>query len=235
MIVWRGLIEASYLEDARVGELLRQRGKTLEAIAYLIGLWRSYPNTASIESDFFGLSQVVAQTASQAFTNPGLRREMASCRRHPVGAAAPVDPHDPGLSVAIAQEPGGRRGQSRASGGVHRSRGLQGGRQAGGPVRQALSQEHLSRQLPVQRGAGQLSPGPVRPRDRSRRDDRPGDLQRRRPASTSPAPTSGRPFISWARFTTPAASPARRSNTIARWPTGSATPPARSSHTPART
>ena len=78
MIVWRGLIEASYLEDARVGELLRQRGKTLEAITYLTNLWRSYPNTASIESDFFGLSQVVAQTASQAFTNPGLRREMAS-------------------------------------------------------------------------------------------------------------------------------------------------------------
>ncbi len=43
MIVWRGLIEASYLEDARVGELLRQRGKTLEAIAYLIELWRSLP------------------------------------------------------------------------------------------------------------------------------------------------------------------------------------------------
>ncbi len=77
MIVWRGLIEASYLEDARVGELLRQRGKTLEAIAYLIELWRSYPNTASIESDFFGLSQVVAQTAAQAFTNPDLRRELA--------------------------------------------------------------------------------------------------------------------------------------------------------------
>ena len=57
---------------------MRQRGKTLEAIAYLVGLWRSYPNTASIESDFFGLSQVVAQTASQAFSNPGLRREMAS-------------------------------------------------------------------------------------------------------------------------------------------------------------
>ena len=78
MIVWRGLIEASYLDDARVGELLRQRGKTLEAIAYLIDLWRSYPNTASIESDFFGLSQIVAQTASQAFTNPGLRRELAA-------------------------------------------------------------------------------------------------------------------------------------------------------------
>jgi alpha-2-macroglobulin len=77
MIVWRGLIEASYLEDARVGELLRQRGKTLESIAYLIELWRSYPNAASIESDLFGLSQVLIQTASQAFTAPGLRRELA--------------------------------------------------------------------------------------------------------------------------------------------------------------
>ena len=77
MIVWRGLIEASYLEDARVGELLRQRGKTLEAIAYLVDLWRSYPNTASIESDFFGLSQLVAKLASEAFTNPGLRHELA--------------------------------------------------------------------------------------------------------------------------------------------------------------
>jgi alpha-2-macroglobulin len=78
MIVWRGLIEASYLEDARVGELLRQRGKTLEGMAYLIDLWRSYPNTASIESDFFGLSQVLAQAASKAFTDPNLRRELAA-------------------------------------------------------------------------------------------------------------------------------------------------------------
>jgi tetratricopeptide (TPR) repeat protein len=78
MIVWRGLIEASYLEDARVGELLRQRGKTLEGMAYLIDLWRSYPNTASIESDFFGLSQVLAQAASRAFTDPNLRRELAA-------------------------------------------------------------------------------------------------------------------------------------------------------------
>jgi len=78
MIVWRGLIEASYLEDARVGELLRQRGKTLESIAYLVDLWRSYPNTASIESDFFALSQVVSRTASRAFTDPPLRRELAA-------------------------------------------------------------------------------------------------------------------------------------------------------------
>ena len=77
IIVWKGLIEASYLEDARVGELLRQRGKTLEAMAYLIDLWRSYPNTPSIESDFFGLSQVLVQAAEKAFTEPILRRELA--------------------------------------------------------------------------------------------------------------------------------------------------------------
>ena len=44
----------------------------------MIKLWQTYPNTASIESDFFGLSQVVAQTAAQAFTNPDLRRELAA-------------------------------------------------------------------------------------------------------------------------------------------------------------
>jgi tetratricopeptide (TPR) repeat protein len=78
VIVWRGLIESSYIEDARVGELLRQRGKTLEAMAYLIDLWRTYPNTPSIESDFFGLSQVVTAAAGRAFTDPNLRRELAT-------------------------------------------------------------------------------------------------------------------------------------------------------------
>ncbi len=77
-LVWRGVAEASYLEDARVGEVLRQRGKTLEGIAYLIDLWREYPNTASIESDFFGLSQILAQQAGKAFTDAALRRELAS-------------------------------------------------------------------------------------------------------------------------------------------------------------
>ena len=73
-LVWRATTEASYLEDARVGEVLRQRGKTLEAIAYLLDLWREYPNTASIESDFFGLSQVLAGLAGRATTDPALRR-----------------------------------------------------------------------------------------------------------------------------------------------------------------
>jgi tetratricopeptide (TPR) repeat protein len=78
VIVWRGLIESSYIEDARVGELLRQRGKTLEALAYLVELWRTYPNTPSIESDFFGLSQLVTSAASRAFSDAGLRRELAA-------------------------------------------------------------------------------------------------------------------------------------------------------------
>ena len=77
-LVWRGVAEASYLEDARVGEVLRQRGKTLEGIAYLLDLWREYPNTPAIESDFFALSQVLAQHAGKAITDPALRRELAA-------------------------------------------------------------------------------------------------------------------------------------------------------------
>ncbi|WP_074310399.1 MG2 domain-containing protein [Singulisphaera sp. GP187] len=76
-LVWRGVAEASYLEDARVGEVLRQRGKTLEGVAYLIALWREYPDSASIDADFFGLSQVLAQLAGKAVTDPTLRRELA--------------------------------------------------------------------------------------------------------------------------------------------------------------
>ncbi|MFO0952538.1 MAG: hypothetical protein U0835_15600, partial [Isosphaeraceae bacterium] len=76
-LVWRGLAEASYLEDARVGEVLRQRGKTLEGIAFLLDLWREYPDTASIESDFFGISQVLARHAGVAVSNPALRKELA--------------------------------------------------------------------------------------------------------------------------------------------------------------
>ncbi len=75
-LVWRGVVEASYLEDARVGEVLRQRGKALEGIAYLLDLWREYPDTASIESDFFAISQVLARQAGQALNDPKLRQEL---------------------------------------------------------------------------------------------------------------------------------------------------------------
>ena len=76
-LVFRAIVEASYLEDAQVGEALRQRGKTLDATAYLLDLWRESPNTASIESDFFGLSQVLAGAATRATSDPTLRRELA--------------------------------------------------------------------------------------------------------------------------------------------------------------
>ncbi len=75
-LVWRGLVEASYLEDAHLGEVLRQRGQVLESVAFLLDLWRSYPNTASIESDFFGIGQYLASLASEAVNNPSLRRQL---------------------------------------------------------------------------------------------------------------------------------------------------------------
>jgi hypothetical protein len=77
-LVWRATAEASYLEDARVGEVLRQRGQTLEGIAYLLNLWREYPDSASIESDFFGLSQVLASLAGKAITDPDTRKALAN-------------------------------------------------------------------------------------------------------------------------------------------------------------
>lgn len=76
-LVWKALSEASYLEDARLGELLRQRGQALPALALLINLWREYPSTASIESDFLGLGQLAASLAARATSDPGLRRELA--------------------------------------------------------------------------------------------------------------------------------------------------------------
>jgi tetratricopeptide (TPR) repeat protein len=77
-LVWRGVLDASYLEDARIGEVLRQHGKTLEGIAYLLDLWRAYPSSASIESDFFGISQILARHADQAIGNPALRTELSA-------------------------------------------------------------------------------------------------------------------------------------------------------------
>ncbi len=76
-LVWRAIVEASYLEDAQVGEVLRRRGRTLDAVGYLLDLWRDYPNTASIEADLFGLSQLLAVSAGKAITDPALRKELA--------------------------------------------------------------------------------------------------------------------------------------------------------------
>ena len=76
-LVWRATAEASYLEDARVGAVLRQRGKSLEGLATLLDLWRDYPSTAAIRNDFFGLASLMGGLASEAGTDPSLRRQLA--------------------------------------------------------------------------------------------------------------------------------------------------------------
>ncbi len=79
-LVWRATAEASYLEDARVGEVLRQHGRSLESVGFLLDLWREYPNTASIEADFFGLAQVVAGLARLSTSDPAVRRELTAAK-----------------------------------------------------------------------------------------------------------------------------------------------------------
>ncbi len=79
-LVWRATAEASYLEDARLGELLRAQNRELESIAYLLELWKSYPNTASTETDFFGLSQLVASLATRASDDANLRSQLIDAK-----------------------------------------------------------------------------------------------------------------------------------------------------------
>jgi len=76
-LVFRALAEASYLEDAQVGEVLRQNGQTLEAITYLLDLWRESPGSSPIEGDLFGLSQVLTDAAGRATSDASLRGKLA--------------------------------------------------------------------------------------------------------------------------------------------------------------
>ncbi len=76
-LVWRATTEASYLEDARIGEVLRQRGQTLDGLAYLLRLWREHPGSAAIQNDFFGLSAAFNDLAARAVSDPTIRRELS--------------------------------------------------------------------------------------------------------------------------------------------------------------
>ncbi len=76
-LIFRAVAEASYLEDAQVGEVLRQNGKTLGSLAYLIDLWRESPGSASIQGDFLALAQSLAAAAGRGLTDPALRAELA--------------------------------------------------------------------------------------------------------------------------------------------------------------
>ncbi|MDB5352249.1 MAG: large extracellular alpha-helical protein [Planctomycetota bacterium] len=74
VLVWRAASEASYLEDARLGETLRQRGKRLEAITFGLELWLETPDSPAIRGDLFGLSQVLATLAGSATADAASRR-----------------------------------------------------------------------------------------------------------------------------------------------------------------
>ena len=108
MIVWRGLIEASYLEDARVGELLRQRGKTLEAIAYLVDLWRSYPEHRLDRKRLLRSFAARGENGGRGVHQPRPPSRAGRRRGHAIAVALAVDPHDSDLPGVLAQEPGGR-------------------------------------------------------------------------------------------------------------------------------
>ncbi len=75
-LIWIATAEASYIEDAQLGQTLQDRGRRLEGVALLLDLWRQYPGLESIRSDAFGLSQLLAQYATQASQDRELRRAL---------------------------------------------------------------------------------------------------------------------------------------------------------------
>ena len=225
-LVWRAIVEASYLEDAQVGEVLRRRGKTLDAVAYLLDLWRDYPNTASIEADLFGLSQLLAVSAGKAIADPALRKELADAgvtRSELILQAIRLDQV---LLSPVAQEPAGRRDQPGPRRRLPRAGGLRGRRPprrrgSRGSTPGATSSTASSIPRPWASSTSATTTAPSRsPRRSPRRPTRTPT------ASTSRARTSGRRPTSSARSTTPAASRRRPSNTTSSSPTGSPTPPA---------
>ena len=235
-LVWRATTEASYLEDARVGEVLRQRGRTLEAIAYLLDLWREYPDHGV---DRERLLRPVAGPgrASPARPRPTRRsaRELADAGGDAVRPAPAGDPARPGLPRASRpKNPLADEASLALVGAFLELEDFAGRREALAAVRRALPQEHVPRQLPVLRGPRPVPPRRVRPRDRGGRDDRQGDVQgrqRRRPAE--PEQVAG-PLHPRPDLRRPPPARARRWTTTSRSPTGSPTPPAPSRRSPAR-
>ncbi len=223
-LVFRAIVEASYLEDAQVGETLRQRGKTLDATAYLIDLWRESPNTASIESDFFGLSQILAGAAAKANTDPTLRREMADAgvtrselilqTIRMIQIVLTQSPKNPPVDEASLPLLGSYL-ELEDFDSVVKSRQDS---PSSTPRAPSWTVSSTARPWASSRSASTTAPSRS-PKPSPRR------LIKMRTASTSPARTSGRRFISWARSTTPAAIPPRPSTTTNRSPTASPTPP----------
>ena len=122
---------------------------------------------------------------TRANTDPALRRELADAgvtRSELILQAIRM------IQVVLSQSPRNPLADEASLallGVLPRAGGLRLGRQARPEVRQALPEEHVPRQLPVQRGPGPVLARQVRPGHRGRRGDRQGHLQgrqRRRPA-----------------------------------------------------
>ena len=63
---WTALAEQSYLEDSRLRRRIPAAGsRSLEGIAFLIDLWRGYPDAASIEGDLFAVAQSLDSLAKR--------------------------------------------------------------------------------------------------------------------------------------------------------------------------
>ncbi len=76
LLIWRAMIDSGYLEDVQLAQTLRRTDKPLEAAAYLLDLWKAYPNSAGRQSDFFGLSRWLSQIAEESTNDPDMRRRL---------------------------------------------------------------------------------------------------------------------------------------------------------------
>ena len=102
-LVWRATTDASYLEDARVGEVLRQRGKMLDGIAYLLDLWRGISLVVVDSGRLFRPFASGRQPGRPRDHRPSLASRAGDGRRDPVRLALAGDPAHAGLPGAIAQ------------------------------------------------------------------------------------------------------------------------------------
>ena len=205
---WSGAAttEASYLEDARVGEVLRQRGKTLEGIAFLLDLWREYPETASIRATSSASRRSSPASPGKAIDRPGAPPELADAGVTRSDLLLAVDPPDPGLPRAVARDPLADEASLALVGAFLELEDYEAVVKLSRRYAKLYPKSTFLDSFQYSRGAGPVPPRPVRPGHRRGRDDRHGDVQGRRTASTSRARTSGRPSTSSARSTTPAAS-----------------------------
>ena len=224
-LVFRAIVEASYLEDAEVGEALRQRGRTLDATAYLIDLWRESPRHGVDRERLLRPLAGHRRRRRPLDRRPGAPPRAARGRRDPPRIAAPGDPDGPGDARPVAREPAGRRGEPGPARLLPRARRLRVGGQARPPVREALSQRARSstasstaRPWASSRWAGTTAPSRWP-------GDRPGHLQgRQRPGPAQPEQVAG-PLHPRPGLRRPPRPGAGRRRTIGRSPTASPTPP----------